>query len=85
MIEDAPAPPPAVTSLVALLTDAEGAVRRRAALGVGRAGLAAGTEPLSKVLASDGEPEVRAMAAFAHRPDRRRRRRRGTDRGADRT
>ena len=65
VIEDAPAAPPAVTSLVALLTDAEGAVRRRAALGVGRAGLAAGTEPLSKVLASDGEPEVRAMAAFA--------------------
>jgi cyclophilin family peptidyl-prolyl cis-trans isomerase len=65
VLEDAPAPPPAVTSLVALLTDPEGAVRRRAALGVGRVGLAAGVAPLSNVLVSDVEPEVRTMAAFA--------------------
>jgi cyclophilin family peptidyl-prolyl cis-trans isomerase/HEAT repeat protein len=65
VLDDAPAPPPAVTSLLALLTDPEGAVRRRAALGVGRVGMPAGVAPLSNLLVSDVEPEVRAMAAFA--------------------
>ena len=65
MIEAPPAPPPAVTSLTALLTDDEGRVRRRAALGLGRAGLADGVAPLVGPLAADPEPEVRPMAAFA--------------------
>jgi cyclophilin family peptidyl-prolyl cis-trans isomerase/HEAT repeat protein len=65
VIEDAAAPTPAPAALAALLTDQEGRVRRRAALGVGRAGLSAGIAPLSSLLAGDPEPEVRAMAAFA--------------------
>jgi cyclophilin family peptidyl-prolyl cis-trans isomerase/HEAT repeat protein len=64
VIEAPPAPPPAVTSLAALLADDEGRVRRRAALGIGRAGLAAGVTPLAGTLAADPEPAVRAMAAF---------------------
>ncbi len=56
---------PLPSDIVALLGDAQGRVRRRAALGVGRAGLVAGVAPLSTLLASDAEPEVRAMAAFA--------------------
>ena len=65
VLEEAPAPPPAVTSLTALLGDDEGRIRRRAALGVGRAGLAEGVAVLTPVLAQDREPEGRAMAAFA--------------------
>ena len=56
-------PPP--NDLPALLADGEGRVRRRAALGMGRAGLVEGVGPLSALLATDPEPEVRAMAAFA--------------------
>jgi cyclophilin family peptidyl-prolyl cis-trans isomerase/HEAT repeat protein len=55
---------PAPSDLVALLADPEGRVRRRAALAVGRVGLAAGVEPLVPLL-SDADVEVRQMAAFA--------------------
>ena len=40
-------------------------MRRRAALAIGRAGLSEGIAPLATALATDAEPEVRAMAAFA--------------------
>ena len=65
-----PAKPPAVIppqrpDLVRLLGDGEARVRRRAALAIGRVGLADGVAPLSKVLAADADPEVRQMAAFA--------------------
>jgi len=58
-------PPPPTPDLIALLTDDEARIRRRAALAVGRVRLADGIEPLVKVLASDAEAEVRQMAAFA--------------------
>jgi cyclophilin family peptidyl-prolyl cis-trans isomerase/HEAT repeat protein len=57
----APPPPP---DLVRLLTDKEARVRRRAALAVGRVGLAEGAAPLVALLA-DQDAEVRQMAAFA--------------------
>jgi cyclophilin family peptidyl-prolyl cis-trans isomerase/HEAT repeat protein len=57
----APLPP----DLVRLLGDPEGRVRRRAALAIGRVGLAEGVAPLVKALATDLEPEVKQMAAFA--------------------
>jgi HEAT repeat protein/cyclophilin family peptidyl-prolyl cis-trans isomerase len=70
-----PAPPPGARGaaiapvapapdLLRLLTDAEGRIRRRAALAVGRVGLPAGIAPLAQLL-SDPEPEVRQMAAFS--------------------
>ena len=59
----APAPPP-VADLIQLLGDAEPRVRRRAALAVGRVGLAEGVGPLAARLATDTDPEVRQMAAF---------------------
>lgn len=65
VLTDAALPPSAPADLPTLLADEEGRVRRRAALGVGRVGLAAGVAPLSSLLADDPEPEVRAMAAFA--------------------
>jgi cyclophilin family peptidyl-prolyl cis-trans isomerase/HEAT repeat protein len=40
-------------------------VRRRAALAIGRVGLASGVRPLIRSLGGDEEPEVRQMAAFA--------------------
>ena len=55
---------PAPSDLVKLLTDPEGRVRRRAALGVGRVGLVDGVAPLLPLL-SDADVEVRQMAAFA--------------------
>src|SRR5687767_3819033 len=55
-------PPP--SDLIPLLRDPEGRVRRRAALAVGRVGLAEGVEPLLPLLA-DSDVEVRQMAAFA--------------------
>ena len=66
---EASAPPTAVSlrpepDLVALLTDSEPQLRRRAALAIGRVGRAEGTAPLVARLA-DPEPEVRQMAAFA--------------------
>ncbi len=57
--------PPAPTDLLVLLADDEGRIRRRAALGMGRAGVIDAVGPLSVRLATDPEPEVRAMAAFA--------------------
>ena len=56
--------PPAGPDLVAFLSDAEGRVRRRAALAIGRVGLPEGVQPLAGALA-DQDPEVRQMAAFA--------------------
>src|SRR5688572_4261607 len=55
---------PAPSDLVPLLADAEGRVRRRAALATGRVGLVEGVEPLLPLL-SDADVEVRQMAAFA--------------------
>jgi cyclophilin family peptidyl-prolyl cis-trans isomerase len=55
-------PPPA--DLIALLRDDEARTRRRAALAVGRVGLAEGVEPVLPLLADD-DVEVRQMAAFA--------------------
>lgn len=60
-----PAPVVSSPDLVLLLGDLEGRVRRRAALAIGRVGLAEGVAPLIKTLSADGEPEVRQMAAFA--------------------
>jgi len=59
----APVPPPPA-DLAKLLADEEARVRRRAALAIGRVGLAAGVDLLLPLL-SDGDPEVRQMAAFA--------------------
>jgi|RhiMethySRZTD1v2_1073278.scaffolds.fasta_scaffold00306_10 cyclophilin family peptidyl-prolyl cis-trans isomerase/HEAT repeat protein len=56
----APVPP---SDLIKLLNDNEARVRRRAALAIGRVGLAEGIEPLTRLL-SDSEIEVRQMAAF---------------------
>jgi len=58
-------PPPPPPDLTRLLADDEARVRRRAALAIGRVGLAEGVQPLLPVLASDGDAEVRQMAAFA--------------------
>ena len=51
--------------LIALLTDAEARVRRRAALAVGRVKLAEGVGPLTPLLHTDTDVDVRQMAAFA--------------------
>jgi len=61
----APPPPPPAPDLVALLSDPEGRVRRRAAQAIGRVGLAEGVAPLAALLAGDRDAEVRQMAAFA--------------------
>lgn len=61
-IQLAPAPPPS-PDLLRLLDDSEARVRRRAALAVGRVGLAEGVAPLGKLLV-DPEADVRQMAAF---------------------
>ena len=57
-------PPPPPPDLTRLLVDEEARIRRRAALAIGRVGLADGVQPLVAVLA-DPDPEVRQMAAFA--------------------
>ena len=59
-----PAPPPQ-PSLLLLLGDTEARIRRRAALAIGRTRMPEGIAPLATVLASDSDPEVRQMAAFA--------------------
>jgi cyclophilin family peptidyl-prolyl cis-trans isomerase/HEAT repeat protein len=64
LLRDPASSPPAPSDLLALLTDREARVRRRAALAVGRVGLPDGVEPLARLLADD-EIEVRQMAAFA--------------------
>lgn len=56
--------PARTPDLVALLLDVDPAVRGRAALAIGRVGMAEGTAPLAAAL-SDVEPPVRAQAAFA--------------------
>ena len=60
----APPPPPPPPDLIRLLADEEARVRRRAALAIGRVGLAEGVPPLVRLFA-DTDPEVRQMAAFA--------------------
>ena len=57
----APTTPPDLTVLV---NDSEARIRRRAALAIGRVGVAAGVQPLVATL-SDTDPDVREMAAFA--------------------
>ena len=56
--------PPAPPDLTVLVTDSEARIRRRAALAIGRVGLAAGVQPLVTLLA-DADQDVREMAAFA--------------------
>jgi HEAT repeat protein/cyclophilin family peptidyl-prolyl cis-trans isomerase len=58
-----PAPPP-VPDLTLLVSDSDARIRRRAALAIGRVGLAAGVQPLIATL-SDSDQDVREMAAFA--------------------
>ncbi|MGE3844585.1 MAG: HEAT repeat domain-containing protein [Vicinamibacterales bacterium] len=53
-----------VPDLTTLLTDADARLRRRAALAIGRVGLADGVAPLLAVL-TDADPDVRAMACFS--------------------
>ncbi len=60
-----PAPAAQVLDLGALAKDNQARIRRRAALAVGRTKLAQGVAILIPLLASDPEPEVRQMAAFA--------------------
>jgi cyclophilin family peptidyl-prolyl cis-trans isomerase/HEAT repeat protein len=60
-----PPPPPVVTpDLTKLVTDADARIRRRAALAIGRVGLADGGAALQPLL-TDADAEVRQMAAFA--------------------
>ena len=58
-------PPPPPPDLTRLLSDSEARIRRRAALAIGRVGLAEGVQPLLPLMTSDAEAEVRQMAAFA--------------------
>jgi hypothetical protein len=58
-----PAPPAVTPDLTRLVTDPQPRVRRRAAMAIGRVGLADGIKPLTATLA-DADPEVREMAAF---------------------
>jgi cyclophilin family peptidyl-prolyl cis-trans isomerase/HEAT repeat protein len=59
-----PAPAPVVTpDLTALATDPDPRIRRRAALAIGRVGLAEGSATLQPLLA-DPDPDVRQMAAL---------------------
>jgi cyclophilin family peptidyl-prolyl cis-trans isomerase/HEAT repeat protein len=51
--------------LVVLLADPAARVRRNAALALGRARLAEGVEPLAALLATEPDPEVQQIAAFA--------------------
>ena len=60
-----PASPPPQPNLLTLITDSEARIRRRAALAIGRTRLPEALPALAPVLATDVEPEVRQMAAFA--------------------
>jgi len=60
----APPPPPPPPDLTRMLSDQEARIRRRAALAIGRVGLAEGVAPLVAIL-NDPEVEVRQVAAFA--------------------
>ncbi len=51
--------------LLTLVGDTEARIRRRSALAIGRVKLPAGIPALTPALQSDGDPEVRQMAAFA--------------------
>ena len=53
------------SDLLTLLQDPEGRIRRRAALAVGRVGMAESVPALAALLADEKDPEVRQMAAFA--------------------
>jgi HEAT repeat protein/cyclophilin family peptidyl-prolyl cis-trans isomerase len=55
--------PPATPDLVKLVTDSDARVRRRAALAIGRVGLADGVAPLTQAL-KDADADVRQSAAF---------------------
>jgi cyclophilin family peptidyl-prolyl cis-trans isomerase len=59
-----PPPPPVVADLTTLTSDADPRVRRRAALAIGRVGLAEGAAAVKPLLA-DADADVRQMAAFA--------------------
>jgi HEAT repeat protein/cyclophilin family peptidyl-prolyl cis-trans isomerase len=59
-----PPAPPVTPDLTVLVRDSEARIRRRAALAIGRVGLAAGVQPLVAAL-SDADQDVREMAAFA--------------------
>ncbi|HKY19688.1 MAG TPA: HEAT repeat domain-containing protein [Vicinamibacterales bacterium] len=59
-----PAPPPP-PDLIRLSTDEEARIRRRAAIAIGRVGLADGVPALVRLLQADTDAEVRQMAAFA--------------------
>lgn len=65
ILADSALAPASASALAPLLGDAEGRIRRRAALAIGRVGLADGIAPLTDLLSRDPEPDVRAMAAFA--------------------
>jgi cyclophilin family peptidyl-prolyl cis-trans isomerase/HEAT repeat protein len=56
-------PPPAALDLTRLVVDTDARIRRRAALAIGRTGLADGVAALTPVL-TDTDPDVRQMAAF---------------------
>ena len=60
-----PPPPPPRPDLIRMLGDEEARIRRRAALAVGRVGLAEGVPPLIALLGSESDPEVKQMTAFA--------------------
>ncbi|MCC7178708.1 MAG: HEAT repeat domain-containing protein [Acidobacteria bacterium] len=51
--------------LILMLADSQAHIRRRAALAAGRARLPEAVGPLTAMLASESDPEVRQMAAFA--------------------
>ncbi len=58
-------PPPLPPDLIRLLDDTEARIRRRAAVAIGRVGLAEAMPSLVRVLQTDVDAEVRQMAAFA--------------------
>lgn len=59
-----PPPPTVVPDLTKLVADPDPTIRARAALAIGRVGLAAGVPPLETTL-TDTDPDVRQLAAFA--------------------